>query len=176
MTKTLIINLIGGPCSGKSTIASGLFYNLKKLGYNCELALEFAKDKVWEESIKVLDDQFYVFGKQFHKLWRLNNKVDIIITDSPLPISLFYNKIPSKHFNNFVVEQYKTFNNLMFFIERNPQAYEESGRLQTKEEAEQIDENIKNLMNLYDIKFHTLPCEIAVDEITEIIKNTWKRE
>ena len=46
MTKTLIINLIGGPCSGKSTIASGLFYNLKKLGYNCELALEFAKDKV----------------------------------------------------------------------------------------------------------------------------------
>ena len=78
MTKTLIINLMGGPCSGKSTIASGLFYNLKKLGYNCELALEFAKDKVWEESIKVLDDQFYVFGKQFHKLLKPSKKTHVL--------------------------------------------------------------------------------------------------
>lgn len=169
--ETLVINLMGGPCSGKSTIASGLFYNLKKLGYNCELALEFAKDKVWEESLKVLDDQFYIFGKQFHKIFRLNGKVDVIITDSPLIMSLYYNKMPSKYFNDFVVEQFNQFNNLTFFIERNDNAYEESGRIQTKEEAEQIDKDIKNLMSLYYIKFHTLSCEIAVDEITEIIKN-----
>ena len=78
MKKTLIVNLIGGPGSGKSTCASGIFYQLKKLGINCELALEFAKDKVWEESIKTLDDQFYIFGKQYHKLFRLMDKVDVI--------------------------------------------------------------------------------------------------
>lgn len=44
--KALIIDLIGGPGSGKSTTAAGLFYKLKKLGYNCEMSLEFAKDKV----------------------------------------------------------------------------------------------------------------------------------
>ena len=112
MKKTLVINLIGGPGSGKTTTASGIFYALKKMGVNCEMALEFAKDKVWEESYKILDDQFYVFGKQYHKLFRLNGKVDVIITDSPLVISLLYNKTPSKYFNDFVLEQYNTFYNL----------------------------------------------------------------
>ena len=41
---TLIINLIGGPGSGKSTTAAGLFYKLKQMGIDCEMALEFAKD------------------------------------------------------------------------------------------------------------------------------------
>ena len=31
--ETLVINLIGGPCSGKSTIAAELFARLKKNGY-----------------------------------------------------------------------------------------------------------------------------------------------
>ena len=55
--KTLVINLIGGPCSGKSTIASGVFHEIKKMNINAELALEFAKDKVWEESFRTIDDQ-----------------------------------------------------------------------------------------------------------------------
>ena len=46
MKHTIVVNLIGGPGSGKSTTAAGLFYNLKKLGINCEMALEYAKDKV----------------------------------------------------------------------------------------------------------------------------------
>lgn len=43
--KVIVINLMGGPGSGKSTVASGIFYRLKKMGVNCELALEFVKDK-----------------------------------------------------------------------------------------------------------------------------------
>ena len=56
---TLIINLIGGPGSGKSTTAAGLFYKLKQMGIDCEMALEFAKDNVWEESLMTLNDQIY---------------------------------------------------------------------------------------------------------------------
>lgn len=35
MKETLVVNLIGGLCSGKSTCASGIFfYELKKFGFS----------------------------------------------------------------------------------------------------------------------------------------------
>lgn len=173
MNETLIINLIGGPGCGKSTSASGIFYELKKHGINCELSLEFAKDKVWEESYKVLDDQLYVFGKQYHKLFRLKDKVDVIITDSPLLISIHYNKISSQHFNNLVVEQYHTFNNLMYFINRS-ETYQSEGRLQTKEESEMIDRDIKTILETYDIDYTEISCEDAVKYIVDEVKNKLK--
>lgn len=169
MKQTLVINLIGGPGSGKSTCASGIFYQLKKLGINCELALEFAKDKVWEESIKILDDQLYVFGKQYHKLFRLNGKVDVIITDSPLLISILYNKTPSEYFDKLVVEQYHTFNNLLFFINR-AENYQTEGRLQTKDESMVLDYTMKHILLTNDIEYEEVSCENAVDYIVDIVK------
>lgn len=170
--KTIVINLIGGPGSGKSTLAAGLFYELKKLGFNAEMSLEFAKDKVWEESIRTLDDQIYIFGKQYHKLWRLNNKVDIIITDSPLLVSLYYNQIESKYFNNFVIEQFNRFNNVTYFIERDEENYQEEGRLQTFDEAKEIDKKLIDILKKYNISFTTLNQNTALDNIlVDILKN-----
>jgi hypothetical protein len=142
---------------------------LKKLGINCELALEFAKDKVWEESIKILDDQLYVFGKQYHKLFRLNGKVDVIITDSPLLISILYNKTPSEYFDKLVVEQYHTFNNLLFFINR-AENYQTEGRLQTKDESMVLDYTMKHILLTNDIEYDEVSCENAVDYIVDIVK------
>lgn len=169
MKQTLVINLIGGPGSGKSTCASGIFYQLKKLGVNCELALEFAKDKVWEESLKILDDQLYVFGKQYHRLFRLNGKVDVIITDSPLLVSILYNKTPSEYFDKLVVEQYHTFNNLLFFIDR-AETYQTEGRLQTKDESMELDYIMKHILLTNDIEYDEVSCENAVDYIVNVVK------
>lgn len=45
--KTLVINLFGAPGSGKSSGAAYIFSQLKKLGIDCELVTEYAKDKCW---------------------------------------------------------------------------------------------------------------------------------
>ena len=51
-----IINLIGEPSAGKSTIAAELFAKMKKAGYNVELVTEYAKVKEnlyanWEDIV-----------------------------------------------------------------------------------------------------------------------------
>jgi hypothetical protein len=144
MSETLIVNLYAGPGTGKSTCMAGVFCELKLRGVNYEMAPEFAKEKVWENSIETLDDQIYVFGKQLHTIRRLLGKVDIIITDSPLLFSIHYGNKEHEAFKRLVVEVYRHYLNLDIFLERRKK-YNPAGRLQTEEEAIGIDSKIKDL-------------------------------
>ena len=90
----ILINLFGGPGVGKSTGAAYVFSQLKMRGINCELVGEFAKDKVWEENWVALKNQAYIFGKQYYKIARCADQVDVVVTDSPVLLSLIYNDNP----------------------------------------------------------------------------------
>lgn len=146
-TKTLVVNLYGGPGTGKSTTAAGTFSFLKQDGINSELVMEFAKDKVWEESYKTLDNQIYVFGKQFHRIYRLLGKVDVVITDSPILLSLYYGKDNTpQSFKDLVIDTFKELNTFDVFLNRKKK-YNPKGRLQTEEKARDIDVELKNLLD-----------------------------
>ena len=90
----VVISIYGQPGAGKSTISAYIFAKLKMLGVNCELVTEFAKDKVWEENNTALSNQIYIFAKQYYRMSRCTGQVDVIVTDSPLFLSPFYNKDP----------------------------------------------------------------------------------
>jgi adenylate kinase family enzyme len=169
----IVINLFAGPGVGKSTTAARIFAELKLLGVNCEMALEFAKDKVWEESFKTMDDQIYIFGKQFHKIWRLKDKVDVIICDSPLPISIVYDKENSQAFHTLIMEQFNKFTNFNYLLERGSE-YQTEGRLQTEEEAKEVDETVKRVLDEQGIKYTTLPIDGAYKRITDEIMRELK--
>jgi Chromatin associated protein KTI12. len=55
----IVVNFWGGPNSGKSTQASGLFHKMKTNGYNVEVVNEYAKMCVWEDQLDKLKDQLY---------------------------------------------------------------------------------------------------------------------
>lgn len=149
----LVVNFFGGPGSGKSTTAAGLFYNLKMFGCNCELVTEIAKDLTWEGRHRTLENQVYVFGKQVQKLHRLKGQVDVAITDSPIFLSSIYApKDYPKSFNEFVLHLFNSMNNLNFYKNRNKE-YNSAGRSQTKEEAVKIDNLIKQRLREHDIQF-----------------------
>ena len=171
----IVINLFAGPGVGKSTNAAKIFADLKIKGINCEMALEFAKDKVWEESFRTMDDQIYIFGKQFHRIWRLKDKVDVIICDSPLPISIVYDKENSKAFHELIMEQFNKFNNLNFYLKRSA-VYQESGRVQTEEEAKKIDKVVEGVLIDYKIPFITLDIDNAAKDIVDIAIDTLKKK
>lgn len=136
----IVVNLFAGPGAGKSTMAARVFSELKELGYNSELVTEFAKDLTWQGSMKALDNQLYVFAKQYHRLWRLVDNVDIVVTDSPILLSLIYGTT-SDTFKKLVIEEFNKFHNINIRLVRVKQ-YNPKGRSQTLDEAKDIDRQV----------------------------------
>lgn len=149
--KLKVINLYGGPGTGKSTTAAALFALMKRNGINVELVTEFAKDLVWTERNKELGDQIYIFGKMYHKLWRLRDKVDYVIIDSPLPLCVYYDKEGLPGFKDLVFNMYNTFTNYNFRLKRHFK-YQEEGRYQTESEADKVDIDLIKLVEDNDIQ------------------------
>ncbi len=157
MKKTsLVVNLAAGPGAGKSTLASGVFHELKKLGVNCELVTEFAKDLTWEENYVALSNQLYVSANQIYRQERLENKVDVIVNDSPIFIGLFYYKSVNPtidyHFKSLILETFNLKNNLNIFVNR-LEGYNPIGRTQTLEQSKSIDDAMKQFMITNSIPF-----------------------
>ena len=149
-----VINLFAGPGSGKSTTCAGVFSKLKLAGINCEMALEYAKDKVWEQSFHTLDNQIYIFGKQLHRLWRLKDQVALVITD----------KTCNEKFRDLVLDQFNQFENINYFITRG-NTYNPKGRMQTLEESIDLDCRIASLLDSNNIPFNFVNKMDAVDII-----------
>lgn len=146
----LLVNFHGAPGASKSALAAGLFAELKWAGVSCELVTEFAKDKVWEESIKSLDDQFYVFGEQMHRVNRLKNKVDIVITDSPSLNSIVYYAGQNENlFFSLVRAVERGFNSLDIFVKR-AHNYESAERYHTEAQTEELDAAIATQLKILD--------------------------
>ena len=166
--QTYVINLYGGPGCGKSTVAAGLFYELKCKGIECEMTGEYAKDKTWDENPEVLNNQPFIFGQQLHRIWRLNNKVQFIICDSPILLSIIYSKENSDLFERFIGEQYNKYNNINFILDRTVK-YDVIGRNETEEEAIKLDNNLVHIMNKYNINY-TLVTGDSKNKVNKILK------
>lgn len=169
-----IVNIWGGPCSGKSTTAAGLFFEMKKLGLNVEIVTEYAKDMVYEHRQNVLGDQIYVFAKQQRRISRLQNHgIDWVITDSPIPLGLVYLQpgVLSEHFYHLVWEVFNKYDNHNFVLSRNVK-YNPVGRNQ-KQEAEAVlfDQAVHQLLAQWKVPFTSVVGgEPAVPTILDAIK------
>ena len=167
---------MGSPGSGKSTLASYVFARLKMLEVNCELVNEFAKDKVWEENTVALDNQIYVFAKQYYRIARCAGKVDVIVTDSPLALTPFYNKEEpeiAKPLNELALKLYKKYPTLTYFLKR-VKKYNPVGRLQTEEQSNEISQKILDVLNTYNIDYvkidgDLLSADKIVDDVMRIL-------
>lgn len=152
-----IINLFAGPGAGKSTLAYGVSYFLKKKGANIEYVHEEAKEFTWEERTKTLECQPYIFAKQMRNLWRLDGKVDFVVTDSPIFLSLLYQKpgMFPESFNQYVIDQFKEFDNINFFLRRSKD-YSPVGRNETADEAILLDTKLLSMLVENEIPVHIM--------------------
>lgn len=175
---TLVVNLIGAPGCGKSTLMAIIFGKLKCMGINVEMVTEFAKELVYENRKDTMKDELYIFAKQAHRLFIVKNKVDVIITDRPLLLTVVYNNRysdGSKELNNLVLKTFNEYNNLNFNLKR-INKYIPIGRVETEKESDEIAAELTKILDNNHIKYINTNSkeeniEYIIDVILENLKN-----
>lgn len=168
-----VINFWGGPGTGKSVAAAGLFFAMKIRRFSVEITTEYCKDITWEEHWSIFSEQDYILAKQNRKLKRLVGKVDYAISDSPLAMSISYVKkgFPES-FKTFCLDQFNSYNNINIFLHRAAQ-YEPFGRRQSVQSADDKSKQIKKMMDDYKIQYIELDADekIVDNALLHIMKN-----
>jgi nicotinamide riboside kinase len=174
MTKK-IIYLYGGPGTGKSTTAAAVFAAAKRLDVNAELVREYVKNWVWEGRQIMMGDQVYLTAKQCRAEQILFNDVNVIISDSPVWLSKFYEQKydPTTNISQYIIEKHveiahlNEFEFVHIFLERHKK-YNPQGRLQNESEAKQFDTEIRTMLDNLGIRYHVVPATIGSEQ--EILK------
>lgn len=170
---TIIVNLVGGPCCGKSTTASGLFHVMKlQTKQKVEIVTEVIKDYVYDNNTEAMADQILITAVQNHRIKRLIGKVDFVISDASLLNGVVYNEFYDDVDNlstSLSSKLYNKYDNMVFLLPRKPE-YDQYGRTQTLEEAQFIDELfVKNLDEL-EIPYYDMRMFSHEDMPKEILK------
>lgn len=136
--KPLLIDFYGGPSSGKSTTSLALTSLLKIYldqysgsTKRVEYVSEAAKSHVWESGTLMLGNQARLFGEQYRRLHMLADKVDIIVSDSPLWLCEHYGRrdlYPQPAWAEVIRAHYAAFQTLPILVNRVGR-FETSGRV-----------------------------------------------
>jgi hypothetical protein len=173
LKKPRAINLYAGPGTGKSTTCAALFAELKYIGINTEMILEYAKDAVWENrGPKLFAAQEYIFGKQHFRMSRVASETDFVITDSPLLLGLVYmpQKFKMPSLRNVIKEAYFSYDNINIFLKRN-KPYNPKGRNQNEEDAKLLDTKIIMMLEKLGLSFYSFEfSRNNVEQIIDILK------
>lgn len=159
---TKVINLFGGPGTGKSTLAAALFASMKQEGLNVELVREYVKGWAWLDRKPTAGDQLYLLGKQTQAEYKLYGKVDYIITDSPFLLSPMYEqhyfnrdttKDAALKFKALAEESGVKYYNFLLSREKE---YNPKGRYETEDQAKLVDQMIETNLKTFNLKFSYL--------------------
>lgn len=160
--RSVLLNLYGGPCTGKSATAATTFATLKIRGCSAELITEYVKDWAYlQRQIGPLD-QFYLFGKQLHRESRLYGKVATLVTDSPIGVSAYYaSRYAAPEIGQAIKSAHQAVRaqGLTRFVDvwlNRVGPYQQEGRYETEEEALDVDRKMKEfLTGTLGIQLHT---------------------
>lgn len=156
--------MYAGSHAGKSHAAAKMYLALDETGYNVELSREFAKEKVYERNNAAISCEPLILGQELYNIEKLiDYGVDYIVCDCPLLLPAFYNKTRSKTMELFALELSNQFDNVNFFVERDPTKFETKGRIHSLEESIAMDKKILAFFHYYDVPYQVITHQTIID-------------
>lgn len=184
--KSKLISFIGAPSSGKSTLATDVHTELKKLGKNSIYISEAATDYIAEYGIPDTPvDQITIFYKQTNREKMYIGTKEYIICDSSGILNYFYFRklfnVPLSNkdiaiINHLQKEILKTINhwNYIFYVPPILENTDDGIRYQDKEEILKIDRWIRSYLEMESIPFIDLSKVPLKDRQDLVVKEITK--
>jgi nicotinamide riboside kinase len=178
-----LITFIGAPSSGKSTLATDVHTDLKKLGKNSIFIAEVATDYIAEYGIPNTPvDQLVIFYKQLNKERMYIDSKEFIVCDSSGILNYFYfrtlfdNKLSNKDIaviNHMQKEILKTINqwSYVFYVPPILDNVDDGIRYQNVEQINKLDKWIKSYLELENISHYDLS-KIDLRKRTDFVLKT----
>lgn len=182
--KGKLITFIGAPSSGKSTLASQVHTEMKKLGKNSVFVGEAATDFIAEYGTpNSPSDQMVIFYKQLERERMFLDSKDYVICDSSSILNYFYFRtlfpmsLSNKDIatiNHLQKEILKTINSwdYIFYVPTIDTNVDDGIRFHNKEQISKIDRWIKSYLemeNIYHVDLSRYNLSQRVDEVVKII-------
>ena len=100
------------------------------------MVFEFAKELYYYSGVTPPYNQALIFGNQLWKIDQCTHNNEVVLVDSPLPLSIVYNNCEylTENFIATVFEAFNSFRNLNFLLDHQF-PYQKEGRYQNEEES-----------------------------------------
>jgi len=156
------INLYGGPCSGKSTLAASIYHKLKIENYSVELIREWIKQWAYEGRKPKSFDQTFVFSNQLYlEDTAIQSGIQHLVTDSPLLMQVCYAKRHKYELWKSLLKHVDAFENkfpsVNIFLDRTGIGYQEAGRYEDESDAIWMDGQMREFLDEHLQNYFVFP-------------------
>jgi nicotinamide riboside kinase len=177
----MLVNFIGSPCSGKTTVAAGVFAELKNRGVDVDFVTERAREYIARkrymegQDFKLADsDQHQIFAEQDNVQRYMANGKNLVICDSDPLLTLLY--LERMAYFSWKIDQIVSRMGLLVYCLPLETYSKEKNRIHDREFALSIDRKIlphyKQLAP--DVPMLTLPSVGTQDRVSMVLK--WMQE
>lgn len=148
LAKIRRINVWGAPCSGKSTVASWIFAELKMRDIEVEYSPEYIKWWTFTNQSPRGLDQIYVSATMLHQedLILKKDRAGILVTDCPILLGCYYgvrNEVPGiESFIEIATVFENVYPSLNIMLDPDGIDFTDTSRFHTKDESKNIQDQL----------------------------------
>ncbi len=169
-----VINIYAGPGAGKTTQGLDITAYMKKKGYSVELIPEYAKKLIYQgREHELRSNQIGVFSNQLEPYRYLDGKVDYVIAECPLLLSVVYNRIgnveDNPYFDDFVMHEHNRFDNINIYLRRET-VYKTEGRYQDEKGAIEVDNMTVSFLEEQNVDYTEIGLERFCQKVVNIVE------
>lgn len=165
MKRTIVIELYSGPSGGKSTEAADLYAALKRRKVDAELSREYVKRWALKGYPVEALDEFYIFGKQVHEESDLLGRVDVVVTDRPVMLSIVYAQLYctdtircgiTQAVRSYYAATAEQGHRRIAVLLPRRHRYRSEGRFEDEDQARLVDATIENVVGNWELESYAL--------------------